>query len=138
MPDQSSASDGDGVYGPYRIAYSASGACDYNGWGQAGRAAAGLADADYDHVIHVLPINTTCGWGGLAYMPGRYSWVLTNSFDPLVANTITGASSADRFRGVTSHSFGRNLGIHHAGAGLHRRRRAADGDQHDVHDARVR
>ena len=36
VPDQSSASDGDGVYGPYRIAYSASGACDYNGWGRPG------------------------------------------------------------------------------------------------------
>lgn len=108
--------DSDGVYGPLPIQFSSTGPCEYTKWGEAGRTAAGLADADYDNVIHVLPRNDNCGWSGLAYMPGRYSWVLTNSFDTTSTSPYTGATTAERFRGVASHEFGHNLGIHHAGS----------------------
>lgn len=115
-PDQKPGSDGDGVYGPLEIQFSSTGACEYTKWGEAGRTAAGLNDADYDNVIHVLPWNDNCGWSGLAYMPGRYSWVLTNSFDTTSTSPYTGTTTAERFRGVASHEFGHNLGIHHAGS----------------------
>jgi len=86
--------------GPFTINYSASGSCDYLAWGSAAEAAARAAGVDpskYSRVNYVTPPNSTCGWSGLAYMPGRQSWV-----------QACGAT------GVFSHELGHNLSLHHA------------------------
>ena len=86
--------------GPYTINYSSAGACDYSGWANAANAAAKAAGFDpalYQRVNYVTPGNSTCGWTGLAYMPGRQSWV-----------QACGAT------GVYSHELGHNLSLHHA------------------------
>lgn len=87
--------------GPFNIAYSSTGACDYLGWATAADAAARAAGFDpslYARVNYVTPRNASCGWTGLAYMPGRQSWVQS-------------CGSA----GVYSHELGHNLSLHHAG-----------------------
>ena len=86
--------------GPVTIGYSSSGSCDYLGWANAAEAAAraaGIDPSQYTRVNYVTPINASCGWTGLAYMPGRQSWVQ--------ACTATG---------VFSHELGHNLALHHA------------------------
>ena len=86
--------------GPYTINYSAAGGCDYSGWANAANAAAKAAGFDpalYQRVNYVTPGNSSCGWSGLAYMPGRQSWV-----------QACGAT------GVFSHELGHNLSLHHA------------------------
>lgn len=88
------------VVGPFNINYSAAGTCDYNGWASAAEAAAKAAGIDttqYARVNYVTPTNSTCGWGGLAYMPGKQSWVQSC--------TSTG---------IFSHELGHNLSLHHA------------------------
>lgn len=87
--------------GPYTISYSAAGSCDYSGWASAAEAAAraaGIDPSQYARVNYVTPPNGSCGWSGLAYMPGRQSWVQS------CAAT-----------GVYSHELGHNLAFHHAG-----------------------
>lgn len=90
------------VVGPFNINYSKAGACDYNGWASAAEAAAKAAGIDttqYTRVNYVTPANGTCGWAGLAYMPGRQSWVQS-----------CGST------GIFSHELGHNLSLHHAGS----------------------
>ena len=90
------------VVGPYNIPYSSTGSCDYSGWGSAAEAAARAAGVDpgqYNRVNYVTPGNGTCGWSGLAYMPGRQSWVQS-----------CGAT------GIYTHELGHNLALHHAGS----------------------
>lgn len=84
--------------------------CAFTTWGQQARSAAaaqGFDETRYDHVVHLMP-PSTCGFAGVAYMPGTYSWTV------LAAGR--GYSLEDRLRGVTSHELGHNFGIHHAGA----------------------
>ena len=86
--------------GPYNINYSGTGACDPAGWAIAADAAAKAAGYDpalYSRVNYVTPSNSTCGWSGLAYMPGKQSWVQSCSAT-----------------GVFSHELGHNLSFHHA------------------------
>ncbi len=86
--------------GPFNIPYASGGACDYTAWGAAADNAARAAGVDpalYSRVSYVLPGGTTCGWSGLAYMPGRQSWIA--------------ACSAT---GIYSHELGHNLSLHHA------------------------
>ncbi len=86
--------------GPVTIPYTSGGACDYLAWGAAAESAARAAGVDpstYSRVSYVLPGGTTCGWSGLAYMPGRQSWIA--------------ACSAT---GIYSHELGHNLSLHHA------------------------
>jgi len=86
--------------GPFPINYSSIGSCDYSGWATAANAAAKAAGFDpalYQRVNYVTPSNSTCGWSGLAYMPGNQSWV-----------QACGAT------GVFSHELGHNLSLHHA------------------------
>lgn len=86
--------------GPYTINYTSTGACDYSGWGAAAEAAAKAAGIDpslYAHVNYVTPSNATCGWSGLAYMPGRQSWVQS-----------CGST------GIYAHELGHNISLHHA------------------------
>ena len=90
------------VVGPYNIPYSSTGTCDYNGWGSAAEAAAraaGIDPSQYNRVNYVTPGNGSCGWSGLAYMPGRQSWVQS-----------CGST------GIYTHELGHNLSLHHAGS----------------------
>lgn len=87
------------VAGPFTINYASTGSCDYNGWASAAEAAAraaGIDPSQYTRVNYVTPSNGSCGWGGLAYMPGRQSWV-----------QICGMT------GLFSHELGHNLSLHH-------------------------
>ena len=86
--------------GPYTINYASTGSCDYSAWGVAAEAAAkaaGVDPAQYSRINYVTPSNSTCGWSGLAYMPGRQSWI-----------QACGAT------GVYAHELGHNLSLHHA------------------------
>ncbi len=86
--------------GPFTINYATGGSCNYLGWAAAAEAAAraaGIEPAQYSRVNYVTPPNASCGWTGLAYMPGRQSWVQSCS--------VTGAFS---------HELGHNLGLNHA------------------------
>lgn len=86
--------------GPFNISYTSTGTCDYTAWGVAADAAAKAAGFDpalYTRVNYVTPPNSTCGWSGLAYLPGRQSWVQS------CAST-----------GVYAHELGHNLTLHHA------------------------
>ena len=86
--------------GPYTINYASTGTCDYLGWAAAAESAAKAAGIDpslYSRVNYVTPSNSSCGWTGLAYMPGRQSWV-----------------QACGSTGTFSHELGHNLSLHHA------------------------
>ena len=86
--------------GPYPINYSSTGSCDPVAWGVAAENAAlagGFDPAQYSRVSYVLPRNTTCGWSGLAFMPGRQSWI-----------------QACEATGLHAHELGHNLALHHA------------------------
>jgi Gametolysin peptidase M11/Fibronectin type III domain len=87
------------VYGWFTIPDDDAG-CDYTGWGSKARTAATAAGVDlaaYDHVVYAFPSASSCGWSGLAYLPGRDSW-------------INGAMTLR----VVSHELGHNFGVHHA------------------------
>lgn len=88
--------------GPFTIPYSSTGACDFNAWGTAADNAAKAAGIDltqFRRISYVTPSNSTCGWAGLAYMPGTRSWVQS-----------CGST------GVYVHELGHNLSFHHAGS----------------------
>jgi hypothetical protein len=92
--------DGD-VYGWYTLGTPAGG-CPYLNWGTAARQAAaadGFRVQDYQHVMYVFPAQSSCGWAGLAYMPGVASWI-----------------NGDLAVRVTAHELGHNLGLNHAGS----------------------
>ena len=55
----------------------------------------------YQHVVYAFPSVSSCGWSGLAYMPGRQSWL--NNAGSTSLRTI-------------AHELGHNFGTHHAGA----------------------
>ena len=70
-------------------------------WASAANAAAaadGFSAGQYQHVMYVFPGQSSCGWAGLAYMPGTQSWI-----------------NGDLSVRVTGHELGHNLGLHHAG-----------------------
>jgi hypothetical protein len=74
--------------------------CDYTGWGSLARTAAanaGVNLSSYTNVVYAFPSAGSCGWAGLAYLPGRDSW-------------INGAMSLR----VVGHELGHNFGVHHA------------------------
>ncbi|HSV69675.1 MAG TPA: Ig-like domain-containing protein [Methylibium sp.] len=86
--------------GPFTINYSASGACSFDAWGSAADAAAraaGIDPSQFQRINYVTPPNSSCGWSGLAYMPGTRSWVQS-----------CGST------GVYVHELGHNLSFHHA------------------------
>jgi hypothetical protein len=93
-------SDGD-VFGYYTIPSTNAG-CNWQTWGNQARAAAkadGHDTAAYDHVAVVFPDAQSCGWSGLGYEPGRYTYL----------NGTIGLST-------TAHEIGHNLGLLHASA----------------------
>ncbi|MEX0992792.1 MAG: PKD domain-containing protein [Solirubrobacterales bacterium] len=74
--------------------------CNWSSWASAARTAAAAAGDDlsgYDHHVYVWPGVSSCGWAGLAYVPGMYSFI--NGY----LNTY-----------VIAHELGHNLGVHHA------------------------
>lgn len=86
------------VVGPFTINYSST-ACEYSAWSSALDAAAkaaGVNLSNYKRITYNMPPNGSCGWSGLAYMPGTRSWVNTCS------------------AGVFAHELGHNLSLHHA------------------------
>ncbi len=77
-------------------------ACNYTAWATSANAAAAAAGVDlapYDNVVYAFPSTSSCGWSGLAYLPGRTSWL-----------NGTGGMSLR----VMSHELGHNFGTHHA------------------------
>ena len=98
------------VFGWVRLDARKTDACAFDSWGQQARQRAtslGFVDNSYDQVIHLMPTGT-CNFGGVAYMPGKYSWTVLRK--PGDARLIPA------LRGVTSHEYGHSLGIHHAGS----------------------
>jgi Gametolysin peptidase M11 len=92
--------DGD-VYGWYTLDTPTAG-CNYGLWGSLARQAAladGFDNFSYQHIMYVFPSQPSCGWAGLAYMPGMESWI-----------------NGDLSVRVTAHELGHNLGLHHAGS----------------------
>jgi hypothetical protein len=58
---------------------------------------AGYEPNDYDHIVIAFPRVASCGWAGLAQVPGRYVWL---------NNTINRAPAV--------HELGHNLGLLHS------------------------
>ena len=80
------------VYYPVTINYSAASACDYTGWAAAANAALAAQGIDVtgnNHVIYSLPSNPSCGWLGLADMPGKRSWTLSCGNTSLFAKELS-------------------------------------------------
>ncbi|HTC85109.1 MAG TPA: hypothetical protein VK656_00290 [Candidatus Acidoferrum sp.] len=74
--------------------------CNWQQWGNDAEAAALAAGHDlssYDHVIFAWPGASSCGWAGLGYMPGPY--------------TYNNGSFSLR---VLAHEMSHNLGVNHA------------------------
>ena len=89
------------VYGWYTLPSSSAG-CTVDRWAneaEAAATAAGVSLAGYHHVVYAFPRASSCGWAGLAEMPGRKAWI-NGSF------TLK----------VVAHELTHNLGTHHAGA----------------------
>ncbi len=87
------------VFGWYTID-SANSGCAYTTWANEARAkaaAAGVSLSGYQYTVYAFPQAASCGWAGLAYLPGTGSW-------------INGAMTLR----VVSHELGHNFGVHHA------------------------
>ena len=87
------------VFGYYTISINTA-ACDYTDIGNKARAAAAAAGVDlssYTQIQYVHNYLGACGWSGLAYVPGRDSWL----------------NQALNLR-VSAHELSHNFGVHHA------------------------
>jgi hypothetical protein len=76
--------------------------CAYSTWASAAgtaAAATGFNATNYSNVVYAFP-QTSCGWAGLASMPGTTSWL--------------NGPMAMSLR-VMAHELGHNFGTHHAG-----------------------
>jgi len=90
---------GGDVFGWFTIDSSNTG-CAYSTWASEARAKAGAAGvtlSSYQYVVYAFPQTSSCGWAGLAYLPGTSSW-------------INGAMTLR----VVSHELSHNFGVHHA------------------------
>ncbi|WP_404350862.1 hypothetical protein LG324_00615 [Phycicoccus jejuensis] len=87
--------------GPYTVTRSNPSSCDFREWGEKAQAAARAAKVDtsaYTNIMVVVPRQASCGWDGLAEVPGTWSWINQDSPSLL----------------VTAHELGHNFGEHHA------------------------
>ncbi|MEA2273851.1 MAG: cellulose 1,4-beta-cellobiosidase [Solirubrobacteraceae bacterium] len=90
--------DGD-VFGWYTIPSTNAG-CAWSSWASAAKTAAtnaGVNLTGYDHIVYVWPRTTSCGWAGLAYMPGTSAYI-----------------NGDFNLRVVGHELSHNLGGDHA------------------------
>jgi hypothetical protein len=92
------------VYGWFTIPDSAAKGCNYTAWATSAKAKASslgidLTSAKYEHVVYGFPNVSSCGWSGLAYMPGRESWL--NGTGGMSLRTM-------------GHELGHNFATHHA------------------------
>jgi Gametolysin peptidase M11 len=91
------------VFGWYTIPETST-SCDYPQWSSSADQAASLAGvnlAGYDNIVYAFATSTSCGWSGLANMPGKYSWL--NGQMAMNLRTM-------------AHELGHNFGTHHASA----------------------
>jgi hypothetical protein len=87
------------VFGWFTLPNSNNG-CAVDVWGQAANAAAtasGVNLTNYQHIVYAFPFAASCGWAGLAQMPGSRVWI-NGSFNLR----------------VLGHELSHNLGVHHA------------------------
>lgn len=91
------------AYGYYTIAADNTNCSDPFGWTNQVDAMAkgqGVDLSKYAHVIYISPDAASCGWAGIAHMPGN--------------KAIIKASMIGQFPKVVAHEFGHNLGFAHA------------------------
>jgi chitodextrinase len=89
------------VFGWYSIPSTSAG-CNYTQWANdanAAAAAAGVNLSAYTYKVYAFPSASSCGWSGLAYLPGTQSWL-----------NGTGGMSLR----VMAHELGHNFSTHHA------------------------
>lgn len=89
------------VFGWYQLNVASTG-CDYTTWHTLAWNAANAAGANlgaYTNVAFVFPNTSSCGWAGLGYVPGSYTY-------------LNGNISVQ----VLTHELGHNFGISHANA----------------------
>lgn len=86
------------VFGYYTISVNTA-ACDYTDVGNKARAAATAAGVNLSLYTQIQYVHNSlpCGWAGLAYVPGRDSWL----------------NQAMNLR-VSAHELSHNYGVHHA------------------------
>ena len=87
------------VFGYFTIDYNTA-TCNYTDLAtkaKAAAAAAGVSLAGYTNVQYAFPYVSSCGWSGLAYLPGTESWL----------------NNALSLR-VSAHELSHNFGVHHA------------------------
>jgi hypothetical protein len=87
------------VFGWYAISVDNSG-CNVSGWRNAANtaaAAAGVTLSSYQHVVYMWPYTSSCGWTGMANMPGTQTFI-----------------NGSMMSGTFSHELGHNLGMDHA------------------------
>ena len=89
------------VFGWYTIPYAkptTSSACNYTAYANAADAIVTSATlAAYQYKVYAFP-SASCGWSGLAYLPGTRSWL----------------NGSGMSVGVMAHELGHNFGTHHA------------------------
>jgi hypothetical protein len=86
------------VFGWHTIDESSAG-CRFERWAEAAREAALEDDDAYQHYVFVFPHVRSCGWAGMAELPGTSTWI-----------------NGELTVRVVGHELGHNLGAYHASA----------------------
>jgi chitodextrinase len=74
--------------------------CAYGAWASAANSAAtaaGISLSGYTQYVYAFPRAASCGWAGLAYLPGTQNW-----------------ANGEMDLRVVGHELGHNFGVHHA------------------------
>jgi M6 family metalloprotease-like protein len=90
------------VYGWYTLPLNRGTTCSYSTWANAANTAAaagGFVYANYDNIVYAFAGTGACGWSGLAYMPGKESWL--NGVNGMGLRTM-------------AHELGHNFGTPHS------------------------